>query len=336
MTVKPNGGRVRELRIFAILAVFALSGCLASFAGRCPVVISWGNYGYVGAQVVSTGGASFLSPSEELFDGLPSTITRLTWTGGTQTTSSKTGIEVLLTRSPKHTTPATVDFGVVMIKNTSLPAGLKVELRLGILSGDLAATGRLEADTAGGTSIVFLLPENISNHGTYVIPVFVNDVDGSTVMGPGEEFTVGEINIGMRADFALKRNVKVTRANASEQNLSAANATFYVWNAQARQEHYDFAPIDQKAAFAANGAEIDFESLITVIMNSEVVGFVPFETLDPALYPTSFNVDGPESARESYRIRARTAFLGRLLQPPITAGGGDKFYNCSMDVQESI
>jgi hypothetical protein len=300
------------------------------------VIISYGNYGYAGPQIVQSGsGGAFLSSTDELFDGQPSTVTRFTWTGGAQTTASFTGIEFFLTPSPVDTTPATLDFAVVAIKNTSLPAGMKVQLRLGTTIGTVVATGNLETDPAGGTSIWLVYYANISNTGVALVLLFYNDVGGTHPMHAADEVTVGEIHVGLRSDWFLKRNQKITSANVGKLNLSAAGVQFPGWSPRVRQNHFELAPMGQKEALASDdGEQIDFETLIANIMNSDVVGFIPEVTPDPALYGggTSYS---SETQQDAYRIRARTAYLGNFLQAPTTSGNNDKYYLCTMDVQES-
>jgi hypothetical protein len=58
------------------------------------MVIGHGGYTYGTPSIVSTNtGAAFLSPTEQLFDGKPSTVTMIAWGTGTQTTSSFVSVE---------------------------------------------------------------------------------------------------------------------------------------------------------------------------------------------------------------------------------------------------
>jgi hypothetical protein len=322
------------MRIFktcALAVTIGLGGCIFGTShgsdGGCPVIIGWGNYYYIGTQILSSnGGADFLSDSSALFDGKPSTPARISWTSNPQDADSYVSVKINITPESDGDTPIPVPVGVIVVKNTSLPAGMRVELYQDTI--DLVAGADLENDPAGGTSICFVF----DNRDAAVFEI--RFVRGSTGMDGSDTFTIGEIFAGARADMPLKRTPRIASANTNKQNLSAADTTFGVWSPRVRQNHYEFAPIAQKEALCADDGEVDFETLITSIMNSDVAAFIPFVTLDPAAYPA--NTHSPELSQSSYRIRARTAYLGQFIQSPTNTGGGDKFYNTTMDVQESI
>lgn len=319
--------------LLGMLAFLSCAGCIFTdgFDKGCPVIIGSGNYGYTGAQIVASNGSlSFLSTTAELFDGQPSTRTRLPWSDDPQSTSTFTAIEWSMTPSPDSITVLPVTYGVVAVLNTTLPVGMKVELRKGSTVGDVIATGTMKSDGNGATCVWFIV-DNQSTDGNPLLFMAYNDVNGSHPMTQAQEWEVGEIFVGLRSDWDIKRNPKIGSATTPKQNLSSDGTQFSVFNPRVRQSHFELSAVDQKTAMNADDGDIDFEALINSMYASDICAFIPFETPDPALYG---EVDLDDAS--AYRIRARTAYVGNVQQAATTTGDGDKFYECTLDVQESI
>lgn len=321
------------MRTVLVLLFALLAGCSSLGAQESDVIIGYGNYEYTGPQTLgSAGGSSFLSDPDALFDGRPSTLTRVQWISGAQTTASYTAIEFAPAFAGSDT-PTDVPIGVFAILNTSLPPGLKFEIFFGAVGGTPVATSTMELNPDGTTSgiAVFDTQQSLAN----LIGVqFFNNVAGGTPIAPSDEFTIGEIFVGARADFDIKRTLKQGYANTAKLRLSAANAQWPVLNPPVRQLTVDVVPQPQEETFSGEDAMIDTQTLLTSIMNSNVVCVIPFPTLDPGYYPAAFAGRG---STPSNRLRVKTSFLAQFLQPPtISAIDMSGYYDCNMQLQESI
>lgn len=314
--------------LLALLLLASTSGCIfgSGFEKECHVIIGYGNFTYSSITIGgSQSGAAFLSSTDELTDGQPSTTTRCEFVNGSLITSDYTRIGITI-NTPDGSNP---QVGVIAIINVSLPVGTLVRV---YDAASYPAPGSL----IGQTTLQLnnnLQPSAwvISDDDNYETnAVFIEFVNNTGDITGGQEFTVGEIFAGQASFWDLKRNPKVTSAAVNKQNLSAAGVSFNVFTPRVRQSHFELSPQTQKAAFIADhGDPLDFESLVTNIMNSDVCAFIPFLTLDPAAYGTTVS-------KAEAPIVSKTAYLGQLLQPPTTSGDGDKFYDCVLDVQESI
>lgn len=329
----------------AMLLAFSTlaSGCIFGngFDKGCPVFVIFGNYSIHGLQIVSLGGTTpgILSGADNLFDGQPSTLCTIQWVDGTQSTSSQTGIQFQLSESPDSLTATVV--GGVMVKNTSLPAGLKVELHQGTIIGTLLATGTLQNDPAGGTSVVLLFDEIELGSGDHLIVDFYNDVGGTHPINASDPFTVGDVLPGKTASFnadatQIKRTSKQSYAQTPKLRQSSSGVQWPIQQPTIRTMQVDLKTSPMKPIYMMEETvggttyDCDIESIIAACQASNVFGFIPWETLDVGYY-------GPQTidSDDSYKLRARTAFLGQFLQPP-TITATDMYFDTQMVVQESV
>lgn len=272
-------------------------------------------------------GAAFLSDSAYLFDGKPSTLTRLRWTGGAQSTASFTGIQFSLTNSG-DTSPADVPYGVVGILNTSLPDGLVVEVRKGATIGTLLGSSVMRENDNGTTS-AWLIFVNEPSSSVPTDILFLNDSGGAVALAPSVEFTIGEIFVGNASKWRMKRNSTISFANPGKVRISSDGTNWPIMKASPENIQLNLAPIAQKQAFASANAAIDMKSLCKSIFNSDVVAVIPFENFDPALYGLPAQPYDPA-------IISKTAYLAQLTQPPTIRGNGQQYYDVAMSFQESI
>lgn len=318
-----------------------LAGCSTLPAGCPEVIIGYGNYVYSGAQLIggSNGSASLNSASfDDLYDGQVSTLTSFTYnTSGTQTSASFWGIEqfVDFPGGVTHDVPV----GVVGILNTNLPAGLTVQIYSNVPGfGTLLATGTMQYDQTGVTTSAWFVFDVVDTSTTAISVNFFNDVNGSRGMFNGDEFTIGEIYIGNRSDWQIKRDPKLTWAQTTKLRLSSADAQWPLMDVPVRQMTVNFSPLAQKQALADFGGRnavppvVSASTLVSIIMQNYVVAFIPYTNLDPSFYGASF---ANMNLLSSYRIRAQTAYLGAFLNPPSITQNGDMYYDATMTFQES-
>lgn len=146
-------------------------------------------------------GGSLVTDAAALSDRSPASATRITWPTGTQTTATTCTITAGFTEQAVRT---------VALLGTSLPVGLKVELR-GKRSGDADYTYSLGAASLtqtlvsridGGTGAVWVLPQG--NDALIGLQIrLYNDVGGFTSLSAGDSFDTGEIVISDGAEFYI-------------------------------------------------------------------------------------------------------------------------------------
>jgi hypothetical protein len=304
--------------LFALLA-----GCATIQPAECPVIIGSGNFIYAGWQVISTnGGASFLSPTDQLWDGKPSTVTRLEWEDDPQTTGVWVGIEFQPQDQAGNTNQT---IGLIGVKNTSLPPNLRFALWKGIVGGTFLGETRLQSSPDGSTEgwIAF---DNMNLGSDLIIATFYNDAgSGSHPLHANDEFTIGEIYVGYKTEWKIKRNPQVVPANTGKVRISSNGTQSPIINPYVRQVKIDFSPLTQKQAF---NSEADLQTTFRTIASSPIVAVLPFTRCDPAY--------GASTDTEDQQMVAKTAILCTFLNPPTITGDGDLYYDATMTVQESI
>lgn len=322
-------------KLFAFCFVFFCTlaqGCALDFERCCDVVIGYGNYEYIGPQVISTGSTgSFLSDPAYLFDGKPSSVTRLQWPSGAQTTSTYLGVEWFLANHGGDT-PEDVTAGMVGIINTSLPAGIVVKVYDGTIVGTLVAQGTMQAN-ANGTTSAWLKWTNRQMGSTQAVAQFFNDDGSGTPISASEEFTIGEIFMGARSDWCMKRDSRTGWVQGPRVRYSSAGTQAPVIVPSVRTFGFNLRPVTQEEAFSLDLPDVDMETLVTAINASQIVAVMPFEILDPAYYAPKTT-----ATTDAAKLRAKTAFLGTFLNTPTISGrgGGDSLYDVAMQFQESV
>ena len=317
-------------RLFlAFIACVAVTACArAPQQQECPVIIGFGNYEYTGPQVISSSSTpGFLSDPAFLFDGQPSTLTRIQWGDGSQTTSSFTGIEFLFSATDP---PTPADYGLVAILNTSLPAGLVFELRSGTTGGSPLASGKM-LDNGNGTTSGWLIFPVTTNGANLSVIMFRNNVGGSHVIAPSAEFTVGEIFVGDTVTLGLKRDVKDATVNPQKARLSSAGVQWTVLPPEVRSFVANLSPLTQKQAYVGENGNISIKALISTLYTTSVFAYVPFLYYDQSYYG---KVASP--TQYAHDLIAQTAYLAALSQPPTITQNGDMFYDVTLIGQESI
>lgn len=294
---------------------------------RCPLILGYGNYDMIGAQITgSASGGAFLSDSDKLFDGHPSTLTRMQWISGTQTTSSYLAIQVYPTAAGSLS-PTGVEWGVVAFMQTSLPENMKINIWANGIGLDLLFQTTMQLDASGETTSCFGYFANQT--GAPLIVQIMNDDGSGHPMSASEEFTAGELFAGKRADFEMKRDEQASWAATPKLRLSAADVQWPILPPLVRTFAANLTPVNQQSAFVS---ATSFQAVMTQCMKSNVFCFIPFPIRDPAYYAAeTFN------GHENATLRAQTAFLAQFTQPPVLRGVDATAYTeASCQVQESI
>lgn len=317
------------LAIFATLA----QGCVFSNGFDRGCVMIFGGFGNTYSSYTIGGtaaGAAFLSDTEELGDGQPSTVTRCQWIGGAQTTASATRIG-LTVNTPDGSNPLV---GVVAVLNvTGLPEHLPVyayDAATFPAPGSLIGASTLEYGN-NGVLQAWITPNSNFNATTNAIYVqFLNNISASAPVAANAEFTVGEIFVGQAIEWPLKRDPTLGYATGPKVRLSAAGVQWPIPQPSVRTLQINLAPITQKDAVALPPPAFDVATMVNAIMNSNVVAVMPWLTFDVAYY-------GTIGDKSDAKITAKTAFLAQLIQPmPTIKGDNDMYYDVSMMFQESI
>lgn len=193
---------------------------------------------------ISGTGASFDTSTAQLFDGQPASVTRCTGVSGSQTTSSKTSIQLTLA--------AAAPVRVLCLLGTTLPAGLKVQVA-GKRSGDSgypyalggnATTQRLVTFADGTVGAWWVFPS--SNDPLIGLEVSLyNDVGGSTVLSASAHFDIGELRPFLGTDVAVVDNLDDTMEDGGRPRRSPNNQPNYLGHLPYSKYRMDLAPMSQ-------------------------------------------------------------------------------------------
>ena len=158
-------------------------------------------YNHASPTYTVTGGA-LVTDAAALSDRSPASATRITWPSGSQTTATTCTITATFAEQPIR---------AVAPLGTTLPAGLKIELR-GKRTGDAgytyalgaaALTQTLVPRTDGGTGAVWAFPA--SNDPLIGVEIrLYNDVGGAVSLAASQAFDVGEIVVSDGAEFVIQ------------------------------------------------------------------------------------------------------------------------------------
>lgn len=321
---------MRKLLSFFIAFFCTLAqGCIFAdgFETRCPVIIGYGSYGYIGAQVIGSGSTpGFLSDSSYLFDGKPGTLTNIQWIDGVQTVFSYTAIEFYVGIQPV-TEPGDVPVGIVAILNTSLPEGLGAVLLINNSVVQIAEMKSTPVSTR--TSCWFVFPITPTSTGTIEVQ-FHNVIAGNPTppIDASAVFTVGEIWAGTYAEFKMKRDPKFGYEQLNKTRFSSSGASWPVPVPAIRNLSLNLAPLQQKETFT-NAVPLSASDVIRKVFTAPIVAVLPFLNFDPATY-------GVSNDFYSSLLVSQTAMLGQFKTAPTISGNGDQYYDIAMSFVESV
>lgn len=260
-------------------------------------------------SVNTADGAAITSPTSQLNDGRPDTLTSFTWLTGTQNTSS-------VFRLRYDWTSGAIVPRVVGVSNISLPIGTKMQVAFR-RSGDAGGTYPYTPTMAASEQRVFAGPHGqrtalllVQPGATAVVGVefqISNDVDGVASIPAAAPFTLGEAFAMQGADVLIDKGWSQKWSDPPSPNFSATRQGFpgYI---EPPWRTLDFKlPLRRQGSYFGDPAAptaIDVEQLFARIDRNQVALYVPRYT----------DASGAFSAQMLHR----TAMLGVATKLPAT------------------
>lgn len=200
-------------------------------------------------------GATFMTDSEALDDGRPSSATRIQWLSGAQTTSS-----VLTLRATWVT--GIINVRLVGIIGTTLPVGTKVVCKRRF---DLTWSGDQESRVVqrpDGVRVVwFYFDEDGEERSGFEFEIF-NDVNGIAAIEADSAFDIGEAWGGICSQWCIRPTYASGRDDLSVMKQSIGGQPFPIRRRALATSQIEFTPVTYEQAYGMEGLEFIREYLL--------------------------------------------------------------------------
>lgn len=203
-------------------------------------------------------GAAFLTSSDRLTNGRPTSGTRIQWLSGAQTTASVLTLRGIFDDF--------FDIGFCGLVGTTLPIGTRVVCKRRFSSPWLTPTEGVVTQRADGVRVVWFNFEPYPSNDQWDGAEFeiYNDVFGSASIAASSTFEIGEAWAGLVSEWCIRPTYESNIVDFSKQNLSINGQPFPTSRRFAETSQLEFTPVVYDDAFgpavydnAYNNSSID-------------------------------------------------------------------------------